>query len=526
MQITLAQINVTVGAIEKNTQQIIEVAQANHMSDLIVFPELVITGYPPEDLLLRPECISRTEAALEKILSANIPSTLIIGHPRQEKGQLFNSLSVIDQGQLIACYDKRYLPNYTVFDEARYFTPGRGSKVITVKNKRFGLLICEDAWYRELAEEYKDLGVDYLLAINASPFYLGKMAQRLDSASRITKATNLPMISVNLVGAQDGLIFDGRSFVINAQGQLIQSLASFKQDVRSMELALKIKKSQHEATSQEVELYQALVLAVRDYVYKNGFSGAYIGLSGGIDSALTLAVAVDALGADKVEAVIMPSQYTAAMSIEDAIAEAQALGVKYHQLAINECTQAIEATLKPIFHGMETGLAEENIQARARGILLMALSNKFGQLVLTTGNKSEMAVGYCTLYGDMAGGYCVLKDIYKTQVYRLARYRNEISPVIPERVITRAPSAELRPDQTDQESLPDYSMLDRILQCYIEARQSKQDIIRAGYPPEVVDKIIHLVKRNEYKRQQAPPGPKVTVSAFGKDWRYPITSGF
>ncbi len=531
LRIALAQTSFLVGNIAANSQAIIEAAryakQQLH-ADLIVFPELTVTGYPAEDLLLRADFIAHANNVLYDIAEKVTDIAVVIGYPEQEGDKLYNSAVVLHQGAVVICYRKQALPNYGVFDEQRYFAAGEQVCLFELNGTVLGLTICEDVWQTGVIARNKAAGADILLTLNASPFHAGKIHQREQIVCEQAKAAQIPLVYVNQVGGQDELVFDGASFVVNQQGEVVFRAKEFTPQISVVEFI--------DAQPQPCELaplyteissdYQALVLGIKDYVTKNGFQGAILGLSGGIDSALVLALAVDALGADKVEAVLMPSRYTQTMSNEDAQWQAQALGVKYHIIPIEPAVNAFTAMLAAVFAGSKPDTTEENIQARCRGVLLMAMSNKQGKILLTTGNKSEMSVGYATLYGDMAGGFAPLKDVSKLLVYKLARYRNSLSRVIPERVITRPPSAELAPDQIDEDSLPPYEQLDAILERYIERDQTAQEIIAAGFLPAHVLRAISLVDRNEYKRRQSPPGIKITPRSFGRDRRYPITSGY
>jgi len=534
LKIGLAQINLLVGDIEGNTQKVIEITrQAEQQGlDLVVFPELTLCGYPPEDLLHRPGMHRRIEQALTHLGETITDTAILLGYPRQIDGQLYNSAGLIRHGKIQAEYKKQCLPNYSVFDEKRYFIAGDQSCVVELNGIRLGITICEDAWQPEPMQQSVSAGAQLLLNLNASPFHIHKGSERERVIQARVKENNVPVVYVNLLGGQDELVFDGESFVVNAMGETVLRAPAFEEGLYSVACSLQDGQVEMTATTCEPILaevesaYQALVLGVRDYINKNGFKGAVIGLSGGIDSALTLAIAVDALGGDRVEAVSMPSRYTADMSIEDARKQAEASGVNFQIIEIESLFNAFLESLKSEFEGYEADTTEENLQARCRGVLLMAISNKKGKMVLTTGNKSEMAVGYATLYGDMAGGFCVLKDVPKTLVYQMSRYRNLAGEVIPERVITRPPSAELAPDQKDEDSLPPYDDLDTILECYIEQDQCAEQIIEQGYDADTVYRVIGMVDRNEYKRRQAPPGVKITRKAFGRDRRYPITSGF
>ena len=533
-KIALAQINPLLGDLRGNAKLIAQSASEafSQGAKLVLTPELSLTGYPPEDLLLRPAFIEAAERELLLLTQelAQFPDlTVIVGHPQKTPLGLQNYASVLRNGKIIAGYAKQELPNHEVFDEVRYFVPGNEPCVFECDGIEFGLILCEDAWHLKAARQSHDAGAQVLLVLNASPYHLKKESLRIEVLRELIAITKIPLIYVNAVGGQDELVFDGGSFALNAQGEVVMSMPQFGAAlgfVQANALGELTKGSIVTPSSIEAQAYQALVLGVRDYVQKNRFPGVIIGFSGGVDSALVLAIAVDALGADKVRAVMMASRYTADISWIDAQELAKNLQVQYDEIPISEPVDALEKALAEQFKGLKVDATEENIQARVRGTLLMALSNKTGRLVLTTGNKSEMAVGYCTLYGDMAGGFAVIKDIAKTLVYRLCAYRNSIAPVIPERILTRAPSAELRPDQTDQDSLPSYEVLDGIVERYMEQNQSIEQMIAAGFDPESVEKVTRLIKLNEYKRRQAPPGVRITTRAFGRDWRYPITSQF
>ena len=533
-KIALVQMNPMLGDLAGNAQQIHKAAQDafKQGAKLVVTPELALTGYPPEDLLLRPAFIEKVQQQLELLMKelAQYPGlTVLVGHPKKTSAGLQNYASVLQNGKVIAGYAKQELPNHEVFDEVRYFVPGNEACVFECNGIHYGVILCEDAWHAGPAKQAHAAGAQVLLVPNASPYHLKKEALRIDVLRGHITQTKMPLIYVNAVGGQDELVFDGGSFALNAAGEVVMAMPQFEVGLGIVSIN---SSGQLEnglispPQSVEAQAYEALVLGVRDYVTKNHFPGVIIGLSGGVDSALVLAIAVDALGADKVRAVMMASRYTADISWIDASELAKNLGVQYDEIPISGPVDALEASLAAQFKGLKLDATEENIQARVRGTLLMALSNKTGRLVLTTGNKSEMAVGYCTLYGDMAGGFAVIKDIAKTLVYRLCNYRNSIKPVIPERILTRAPSAELRPDQTDQDSLPSYEVLDGIVERYMEQNQSIAQIVAAGFDPQSVEKVTRLIKLNEYKRRQAPPGVRVTTRAFGRDWRYPITSQF
>jgi NAD+ synthase (glutamine-hydrolysing) len=530
LNIQIAQFNFLVGDIEGNAKRIIEAAcAAMGEVDIIVFPELALTGYPPEDLLLRDHFIRRVERAVANILSRVNGIHLVVGYPLRRGENLYNVAGVWRDGEVITEYAKHLLPNYSVFDEKRYFAPGHEAVTFELNGVHIGLTVCEDIWQPEPSAMSRAAGAQLLLNINASPFHVGKAPEREALVQQRARENRLPIVYANLVGGQDELVFDGGSFVVDASGVLQQRLPFFEecQGVVNVDTSQTPPVPQGATVIVEMEeqqrVYSALVLGVRDYVRKNGFNGAILGLSGGVDSALTLAIAVDALGAEQVEVVMMPSRYTAEMSNDDAVAQAQALGVAYRSIPIEPAFKAFLAMLEEEFAGKPADVTEENIQARCRGIILMAISNKEGRILLTTGNKSEMSVGYATLYGDMAGGFAPIKDVPKTLVYRLCEYRNRIAPVIPQRVLERAPSAELAPDQQDSDSLPDYSVLDPILERYVEQDQGAEEIVGAGYDAQTVEWVIRLVDRNEYKRRQAPPGIKITRRAYGRDRRYPLT---
>ncbi|MFL0810784.1 MAG: NAD+ synthase [Agarilytica sp.] len=535
MNIVLAQINFQVGDIVGNCDHILETTQRAlaQKADIVVFPELSLTGYPPEDLLLRPSLDARIESALQRICDANLPCYLVLGYPRRIDGKLYNMAGVVHKGRVICEYAKQCLPNYQVFDELRYFSAGEKVGVFEISGTKIGISICEDLWDGAPVEQAKHAGVELLLNLNASPFHLNKQHSREALVESRAKSLGAPIVFVNWVGGQDELVFDGGSISVNPDGSLVTRSPLYKEELCSVsfDTATKLLSPVQEKPIAEIGedlkvVYDALVVGVRDYVNKNRFKGVVLGLSGGIDSALTLAVASDALGPDRVQAVMMPFRYTSDMSKNDAQAEAEALGVTYRSISIEPMYEAFVSGLEDAFEHTQRDTTEENIQARSRGVLLMALSNKLGYLVLTTGNKSEMAVGYATLYGDMAGGLDVLKDVPKTMVFDLARYRNTISPVIPESVITRPPSAELAPDQKDEDSLPPYEVLDQILELYIEKDCSHQAIVDRGFDAEEVRKVIRLVDLNEYKRRQAPIGIRISEKAFGRDRRYPVTNGW
>ena len=536
-RVALAQINACVGDIKGNAARVLQSAHSAHQqgADVLVTPELVLTGYPPEDLLLRPHFVETQEAALDQLRrdTAGLAGLhLLVGHVLARGGKLYNAATVLCEGRVVGVYCKRELPNYSVFDEQRYFAEADQPLVFEVKGVRFGVNICEDMWFERAPRAAAQAGAQVLLVPNASPYNTGKQDERLRVARRCAQDTGCAVVYANLVGGQDELVFDGASFALDAQGQPAARLPDYTEgvDVVEVDAAGAVRPlSRHADVAPyclEAQVWNALVLSVRDYLGKNGFPGAIIGLSGGIDSAVVLAVAVDALGAANVRTVMMPSRYTADISQTDAGDMAQRLGVRHDDIAIGPAVDAFEAMLAPQFAGLPVDATEENIQARVRGTLLMALSNKTGHLVLTTGNKSELTTGYCTLYGDMAGGFAVIKDVPKTLVYRLAEWRNREHEVIPRRIITRPPSAELRPDQTDQDSLPPYDILDGIMERYMERNQSAAEIVAAGFPQPAVEQVVRLIRINEYKRRQAPPGPRITPRAFGRDWRYPVTNGF
>ena len=536
MKIALAQLNLVVGDIAGNTARIIDAARRardEHGARLVAFPELSITGYPPEDLLFRPGLHRRVEHALAKIGAACPGIAVLVGHPEMEDGAVYNSASVFDGGELLATYRKQRLPNYAVFDEKRYFRAGDRAVVVRLDGLALGLSICEDIWDPKTAVGAMRAGAELLLNINASPYSQPKREMRRQAVLAATQSSGLPVLYLNLVGGQDELVFDGGSFAMGATGEVMARAPEFEETLLVVELrgsgkALALHGPKAVPLGNEAGVYAALVTGVRDYVQKNRFGGAVLGLSGGIDSALTLAIAGDALGAENVTALSMPSRYTAQMSIDDALEQARRMGCECHVVGIEPSFSAFNASLAPLFEGRGADVTEENIQARCRGILLMAVSNKTGRMVLTTGNKSEMSVGYATLYGDMAGGFAPLKDVPKTLVFALSRWRNaqEDRPLIPPRVIEREPSAELRPDQKDTDSLPPYEVLDPILEAYVERDCTPREIAALGYDLETVKRVARMVDRNEYKRRQAAPGVRITERAFGRDRRYPITSRY
>ena len=535
IHLAIAQINCTVGDIAGNSDKI--VAAVSHAkaqgASLLITPELALTGYPPEDLLLREDFNQASETALLELAKNTQGITLLVGHPRVFEGACYNAASILQEGKIIATYHKQALPNHTVFDELRYFKAGTEPLVFEHQGMKCGVLICADIWEANPAKLAKQAGAEILLTLNASPYHMEKQDSRHEVARKRVLETGLALVYTNLVGGQDELVFDGASFVLDRSGAVVQQLPAFEEalslvtiDSSASNMANPNQAQVKPALSIEASVYQALTLGLKDYVTKNKFIGVVLGLSGGIDSALTLAVAVDALGADQVRVVMMPSEFTADMSVSDAHLMADMLGVRYSELPISPLFNLFRETLADEFAGLPFDTTEENLQARIRGMLLMALSNKFGSIVLTTGNKSEMAVGYSTLYGDMAGGFALLKDVPKTLVYALSNYRNSISPVIPERIITRPPSAELRHDQKDQDSLPAYEILDAIMEAYVEHDASHADILGMGYRAQDVNRVTSLIDRNEYKRRQSPIGVRITQRGFGKDRRYPITSKF
>ncbi|MGE5651670.1 MAG: NAD+ synthase [Bacillota bacterium] len=533
VKVAIAQINSTVGDLAGNRAKIVDFARraATQGADVVLTPEMSLVGYPPEDLLLRHSFYAKVAEQFE-LLTAELADLrdvhIVVGHPVLLEGARFNAASVVVNGKLLASYRKHDLPNDTVFDEKRYFASADEPVVFDVKGVRFGINICEDTWFSHAPARAQEAGAQVLLVPNGSPYHINKQHLRYDVMRANVTARGMAIVYANLVGGQDELVFDGNSFVLDAQGEVRARMKHCVEELRIVEFDGATPKPSTIEPDLPVEeqAYKVLVLGVRDYVTKNGFPSVLIGLSGGVDSALTLAVAVDALGADKVRAVMMPSPYTAEISWIDSRDMVKRIGVRYDEIPIVDCFDAFRKTLAGEFKGLPEDTTEENIQARIRGTILMALSNKYGSIVLTTGNKSEMAVGYCTLYGDMAGGFAVIKDIAKTLVYRLCDYRNAISDVIPTRILTRAPSAELRPDQTDQDSLPPYEVLDAIMQMYMEENRSIAEILAQGYRREDVERVTRLIKINEYKRRQAPIGIRVTHRAFGRDWRYPITSKF
>ena len=533
MKVVMGQLNTWVGDLQGNTDKVIKTALAVEQQEepiMLVFPELTLTGYPPEDLLMRESLHDQIEVALQRLASELPPELyVVVGYPRRAGEHLFNAAGVIHGGDLVGEYFKQRLPNYQVFDEKRYFAEGVKACVVDVAGIKVGITICEDIWHKEPADAAASLGAEFLINLNASPFHRGKHKERWQVLAQRATEQNIPMVYVNQVGGQDELVFDGGSFAVNANGELAMVAPDFEEGtyelsvsrtVRGVEIDQGVAAS---ALSDTAAVWQALVLGVRDYVEKNGFPGVVLGLSGGIDSAVTLAVAVDALGADRVQAVMMPFKYTADMSVEDAGEQAATMGVEYDVISIERIYETFMSGLSEQFEGTKADTTEENLQARCRGVLLMSISNKKHRLVLTTGNKSELAVGYSTLYGDMAGGFDALKDCPKMLVYALARYRNTLSYCIPQRVIDRPPSAELAPDQTDQDNLPPYDELDEIIERYVEGDESVEQIVEAGFAEPDVRRVVRLIDLNEYKRRQAPVGVRITTRGFGRDRRYPIS---
>ena len=536
LRIALAQLDLLVGDVQGNAARVIESARAasrEHHADLIAFPELALSGYPPEDLLFHRGFRRQIESGLEEVCRQVSGPRVMVGYPEYTRSTIYNSAALIADGAVAAIHRKAELPNYKVFDEKRYFHAGTQPTVVDCKGFRVGLLVCEDIWEPEPAQLARSDRAELLVVINASPYERNKQRERESVVRARVADVALPIVYINMVGGQDELVFDGNSFVMDAQGEVVMRAPAFEEGTYCVDferqgrsLVVPVRGDVAPELSDEASIYSALVLGVRDYVNKHGFPGVVMGLSGGVDSALTLAIAVDALGADRVHAVMMPSRYTASMSLEDAVEEARLLGVRYSELSIEGMFEATLATLKDEFAGRPPDAAEENIQSRCRMLLLMGISNKTGRMLLTTGNKSEMAVGYATLYGDMAGGFAPIKDCSKLTVYRLAAYRNGLGRVIPQRVIDRAPSAELRYEQKDSDSLPPYEVLDPILEAFIEEDLSVGEIEARGFDRATVGRVLDLVKRNEYKRRQAPPGVRVSRRAFGRDWRYPITNGY
>ncbi len=535
VSIALAQLNLFVGDVTGNTEKILGYATRARdelQADLVVFPELAICGYPPEDLLFHAGLLRRVDEALDEIRSSVRGIAILAGFPEYSNDQIYNACAVFQDGDILARYRKQLLPNYRVFDEERYFTAGKEAAVFSLNGVRIGLNICEDVWQPGPAAAAKVAGAEFIIAINGSPYELETQSKREHVVGQRVQETRLPVVYLNMVGGQDELVFDGGSFVMDADGEIAFRAKPFKEGLHRILMNATASGVVPEPgdvepqLSAEQSVYEALLTGTRDYVEKNGFPGVILGLSGGVDSALILAIACDAIGAERVSSVMMPFRYTSTMSQEDAAAQAAGLGVKYSVIPIEPMYEATVKQLEKAFESGKEDATEENIQARCRGMLLMAISNKTGLMLLTTGNKSEMAVGYATLYGDMAGGFAPIKDCSKSLVYRLARYRNTVSQVIPERVITRPPSAELKANQKDSDSLPEYDVLDPILEAFIEKDLSVAEITERGFDRDVVVRVLELVKRSEYKRRQAPPGIRISGRAFGRDWRYPITSGY
>ena len=535
ISVGIIQENPIVGDIEGNLNlaiSAIEDLSSNGSPDIFLFSEMFITGYPPEDLILRDDLLKYAYDAVKKLSEVKPESFIVIGYPKKEGDLIYNCAGVLRNHSIITEYKKQELPNYEVFDEKRYFEPGSSPGIFEVSGLRVALSVCEDIWHEKVIKQAYDNKADLILNINASPYHLKKIENRKELLINHSSKYSLPIVYANQIGGQDELVFDGTSMAIDGRGKQVIQLAKFKKDLKTV--IFEDKEGCLEAQSEMIipddneleEVYQALVVGARDYIEKNKFPGAIIGSSGGIDSALTAAIAADAIGADKVRTFMMPFEYTSDMSIEDAAELANNLGIKHSTIPIGQIYDSFSCSLEDEFSGKEKDITEENLQSRCRGVILMALSNKSGDLVLTTGNKSETAVGYSTLYGDTAGGFCVLKDVPKTMVYELSKYRNTISKVIPERIIERPPSAELAPDQKDSDSLPDYDILDKIIELYVEQDKSKEEIANIGVDKKIVDRVIRLIDLSEYKRRQAPLGVKITSRGFGKDRRYPITNKF
>ncbi len=535
ISVGIIQENPIVGDIEGNLNlaiSAIEDLSSNGSPDIFLFSEMFITGYPPEDLILRDDLLKYAYDAVKKLSEVKPESFVVIGYPKKEGDLIYNCAGVLRNHSIITEYKKQELPNYEVFDEKRYFEPGSSPGIFEVSGLRVALSVCEDIWHEKVIKQAYDNKADLILNINASPYHLKKIENRKELLINHSSKYSLPIVYANQIGGQDELVFDGTSMAIDGRGKQVIQLAKFKKDLKT--IIFEDKEGCLEAHSEMIipddneleEVYQALVVGARDYIEKNKFPGAIIGSSGGIDSALTAAIAADAIGADKVRTFMMPFEYTSDMSVEDAAELANNLGIKHSTIPIGQIYDSFSCSLEDEFSGKEKDITEENLQSRCRGVILMALSNKSGDLVLTTGNKSETAVGYSTLYGDTAGGFCVLKDVPKTMVYELSKYRNSISKVIPERIIERPPSAELAPDQKDSDSLPDYDILDKIIELYVEQDKSKEEIANIGVDKKIVDRVIRLIDLSEYKRRQAPLGVKITSRGFGKDRRYPITNKF
>ncbi len=535
LRCALAQLNYTVGDIDGNVEKIIAAAKKARdelCADVVVFTELAVSGYPPDDLLLRQDFLSACRQGLERIRQSVSGIEVIAGYPEQYQGKVYNSAAVLSDGQIKLIYRKHHLPNYGVFDEKRYFHPGDAPGLFLLKGVPVGLSVCEDIWHPGPVEHCVRAGARLVININASPFHIGKISEREAAVHSRIAGTEVPVVYVNQICGHDELVFDGASFVMDHQGEVVSRLPEFEEAMDTTDFVwngenvMPVKGPVDPVDDESASIAKAVVLAIRDYTRKNCFDGVVLGLSGGIDSSVVLTLATEALGPDQVEAVMMPSRFTADMSLEDAKALADNLGINYRVISIEPAFQSFLGLLEQEFSGRPWDVTEENIQARCRGIILMAISNKFGRLVLSTGNKSEMSVGYATLYGDMAGGFAPIKDVLKGKVYALAEYLNRGREVIPWRVITRPPSAELAPDQKDEDSLPPYSILDAILEMYVEQDRSITEIIDAGFEEAIVLRVVNMVDRNEYKRRQAPPGVRITKRAFGRDRRYPITNGF
>ena len=535
ISVGIIQENPIVGDIEGNLNlaiSAIEDLSSNGSPDIFLFSEMFITGYPPEDLILRDDLLKHAYDAVKRLSEVKPESFVVIGYPKKEGDLIYNCAGVLRNHSIITEYKKQELPNYEVFDEKRYFEPGSSPGIFEVSGFRVALSVCEDIWHEKVIKQAYDNKADLILNINASPYHLKKIKNRKELLINHSSKYSLPIVYANQIGGQDELVFDGTSMAIDGRGKQVIQLAKFKKDLKT--IIFEDKEGCLEANIEMIipddneleEVYQALVVGARDYIEKNKFPGAIIGSSGGIDSALTAAIAADAIGADKVRTFMMPFEYTSDMSIEDAAELANNLGIKHSTIPIGQIYDSFSCSLEDEFSGKEKDITEENLQSRCRGVILMALSNKSGDLVLTTGNKSETAVGYSTLYGDTAGGFCVLKDVPKTMVYELSKYRNTISKVIPERIIERPPSAELAPDQKDSDSLPDYDILDKIIELYVEQDKSKEEIANIGVDKKIVDRVTRLIDLSEYKRRQAPLGVKITSRGFGKDRRYPITNKF
>ena len=536
ISVGIVQENPIVGDIKGNLElakSAIDTLSQNSSPDIFLFSEMFMTGYPPEDLILREDLLDLTYEAVNELATFKPDSFVVIGYPKKEVDSIYNCAGVLRNNSIITEYKKQELPNYEVFDEKRYFKAGSSPGIFEVNGLRIGLSVCEDIWHERVIEQLHDKKADLVLNINASPFHLQKIDDRKKLISSHASKYTMPIIYANQIGGQDELVFDGTSMVMGSDGKQIIQLAKFKEDLKTVNFTLNKNSILKSNVTEEIpedndleEVYQALVLGAKDYILKNKFPGALIGSSGGIDSALTAAIASDAIGPERVRTFMMPFKFTSDMSVEDAETLAKNLGIRHSVIPIGEIYNSFQMSLKKEFEGLDRDITEENLQSRCRGVILMALSNKSGELVLTTGNKSETAVGYSTLYGDTAGGFGVLKDVPKTLVYELSKYRNKISEVIPERIITRPPSAELAPDQQDSDSLPDYDTLDKIIELYVEQDKSKLEIEEFGFEKVVLDRVIRLIDLSEYKRRQAPLGVKITSRGFGKDRRYPITNKF